>query len=187
MHQIHPELQGREPRGPGKELRLHAYKKITKYAKSSRNKNRLWVSMTNAGVYSVEKKRLNRSSPLAAHWRAVSVPIATWIPQVFFPPLIMFSPGILYFNIFLENDLNGPGVIFGNYLLTFTLRVSSIRQNRGKGATEKSCVRLGSSSIIMSVCHLFSWFTAQRKMMCLSSPYRLAVSMMDSWSCMVKR
>ena len=119
---------------------------------------------------------------------AMSVPIATWIPQVFFfPPLVMFSPGVLYFNVFLENDLDGPDVIFGNYLLTFTLRVSSIRRHRVKGAMEKPCVRLGSSSIITPVCHLFSWFTTQRKTMCLSSSHRLVVSMMDSWSCIVKR
>lgn len=93
--------------------------------------------------------------------------------------LIMFSLDILHFNIFLENYLNGSGIIFGNYLLLFTPRLSSIKWNEGTGSHAEDSVRLGSHQ-------LFSWLRAQRKMMCLNGSYRLVVSMIDLWSCMVK-
>lgn len=174
------------PKGHRKNSGSKPMKNIAKYAKSSRNRNRLQVSMTKAAVWSVRKKGFNTSSPLSAHWRGYECSYSNLNPTGFFPPLIMFSPDILYFNIFLENYLNGPGVIFCNYLLTFMVRVSSIRRNRVRGAMEKPCAQLGSSSITMLGCHLFSRFMAQRKMMCLSGSYMLVVTMMDSWSCMVK-
>lgn len=160
-------------------------KNIAKYSESSRNRNRLWVSMTNAVIQSVREKGLI-DHPLSAHWRGCEGSYSNMNPTGVSPPLIMFSPDILYFNIFLENYLNGPGVIFCHYLLTVMVRVSSIRGNGVRAAMEKPCARLGSSSVLMSVCHLFSWFMALRKTLWLSGSYRLVVTIMDSRSCMVK-
>lgn len=74
------------PAGQGKNSGSKPMKNITKYAKSSRNRNRLWVSVTNAVEYSVEKKRLNRSSPLDARWRGYECSYSNLNPTGFFLP-----------------------------------------------------------------------------------------------------
>ena len=165
----------KNPKGHGKNSGSKPMgKNMIKYAKISKNRNKLWVNMTNG----LPTYLLTRGGCECSHGNLKSIN--------FVSSLFMFSLDILHFNIFLENYLNGSGIIFGNYLLPFTPRVSSIKWNEGTGSHAEDCVRFGSSWIPVPLRHLFSWLRAQRKTMSLNGSYRPVVSMIDLWSCMVK-
>ena len=93
--EIHRETQGKEPQGPWEKLWFKAYgKKHQKYAKISKNRNKLWVNMTNEVLYSV-KKRLNGSPTYLLTRGGCECSHGNLKSTDFVSSLIMFSLDIL--------------------------------------------------------------------------------------------
>lgn len=143
--------------------------------------------MTNTVLHSIRKKDLTDHLPLSAHYRG----LWGFLQQPEFHRFFFSSLNHVFTRHFLFQHFHGKLLKWAWLFFVITYSHSPLgllpsNEMQVKRSHAEDGVRLGSSSIIMPLWHLFSWRRAQRKMMCLKSSCRLVVSMIDLWACMAK-